>query len=578
MHAQEQRDGQRRATPGTPAPGRGRGRDGSARPAAAAAGGRADALSPAGVLALQRSAGNGAVAAALGGPSGVQRAGGPAAVQRAGGQEEREPRPERTPAATSGPTGLVGGGSDLVTPGTGADVGPDFRNPAVSTDASYGGGVAGPFGVVAASGVNLGISARGMHTAGRGRRAAQPGSAQHQAHSRDYAGAAGDTAQNASSFTANALHGTGGAMNLSGNYLPEIYNGALTGGGFAALPGALVQAVRYSRKAHKAGRRVDRLRETMGREDQVQRELVLAAAREEIEATRELVRELEEYHTFASSRKAEIAEGLQACEGGAELPDVDLAAFQAELGTLGQRVERAREKLAAAEERRREQDRAQAAVERALTEVARQIKRYEQVGDEEITLRVIQGYALAKNQRGRLVKAIMAMSGALAASGAVASLVATIAITAGAGVGAAALMATPVGWALAATAATAALGVGSYRAWQFFAHRWAQTAGTETGGEAENSVPGRLKKTLRFWRPTGPKPRERLAAALYQLASDPERSWGQETAEELGLDWEQSDYDTSWARETVADLGLDWERLRGDRESAVKLIAAKLAS
>lgn len=127
------------------------------------------------------------------------------------------------------------------------------------------------------------------------------------------------------------------------------------------------------------------------------------------------------------------------------------------------------------------------------------------------------------------------------------------------------LLATPIGWGLAAAASVAGLGLASYKAWKYFARRWERTAEPDADGKPTRPPLPRLGKTLAFWKTTGPSKREEYAAALHTMAKG-----GQDTDQVR----------TAEARKTIAALGLDWDGLKmnDDSESAKKLIAAKLAS
>ncbi|MFF7635982.1 hypothetical protein ACFZB9_22975 [Kitasatospora sp. NPDC008050] len=170
-----------------------------------------------------------------------------------------------------------------------------------------------------------------------------------------------------------------------------------------------------------------------------------------------------------------------------------------------------------------------------------------------------------RRTRVRIKKIIAAAGGALGASGSVAALVASIAVAAGATAGASALLATPVGWALAGAAAAVGLGLATYKAWKYFAKRWEQLAEHDADGKPTRSPLARLGKTLAVWKKAGPAKREEYAAALYGMAE------GGQDADPVR---------TEEARKTIAALGLDWDGLRmaAQPESAKKLIAAKLAS
>jgi membrane protein implicated in regulation of membrane protease activity len=174
---------------------------------------------------------------------------------------------------------------------------------------------------------------------------------------------------------------------------------------------------------------------------------------------------------------------------------------------------------------------------------------------------MIQAYALKKNNRGWIKKAVAAAGAALGAAGGAAALTASIAIAAGAAAGASVLMATPIGWALAGAAAAVGIGLATYQAWKFFSKRWKQA---EFNGHGQKRSTGsRILNTLAFWRKTGPSKREEYAGALYKMAN-------------AGSDTVQRQE----ARKTLLSLGLDFDALgmAADKKNAEKLIAAKLAS
>lgn len=215
--------------------------------------------------------------------------------------------------------------------------------------------------------------------------------------------------------------------------------------------------------------------------------------------------------------------------------------------------------------RQQERAAAKAAMERALGEAAEEVKQYRAGAEQQISLRMIQAYAVRKNERGRIKKIVAATGGALGSAGAVASLVASIAVAAGAAAGASVLLATPIGWALAGAAAVTGLGLAGYKVWKFFAQRWERTAEPDADGKPTKPALDRLGRTLAFWKPVGPGKREEYAAALYRMA-------------EGGSDADR--VRTAEARRTIEALGLDWDDLgmKDEPESAVNLIAAKLAS
>jgi hypothetical protein len=180
---------------------------------------------------------------------------------------------------------------------------------------------------------------------------------------------------------------------------------------------------------------------------------------------------------------------------------------------------------------------------------------------EQISLRMIQAFAMEKNYQGLIKKAVNTAGSLLATAGGVAGTVAAIAIASGVAAGASLLVATPVGWALAGMAAVIGLGMAGYTAWRFFSKRWDRTATDATGNKVGTLE--RIGKTLAFWKSTGPSKRDIYATRLYDLAKD-------------GSDAKRMEE----ARATIKALGLSWVGLNmdGNKAASVKLIAAKMAS
>ncbi|MFJ2173583.1 hypothetical protein ACIOHE_11805 [Streptomyces sp. NPDC087851] len=543
-----------------------------ARAAAAVAAGRGDELPARDMLAVQSLVGNTVMSSALGnsttgrttgGPAARRAVGGPA-VQRAGDAErERKPsgpsRGGRAGAAAGGAgRDTLGLGSDLATPAATATIAGQYDVPTFSTPDSYNVGIAGPAGTAVAAGAGLYGNVRAGRAAHQGRKQAPEGSGQHQGFSRDLSGARADGAQNTAAMVGGVLNGAGGAMNLSGSFTPAVYNGVLSGGGVAALPGAALQAGRYGRKAAKARKRVKRLEALMLAQDQ-QPAAALKAANEEVQARLDLMHTLDtEFEGAHAEYKARVEDQARP-EGERRYPDTTnelLAGLVLTYQDLEAQLQEAVTAHATAVREAARREQAQQAISRALNEFAEAVGRHERGGDDQVTLRQIQLYAIGKNKRGVIKKMTSALAGALGVSASVASLISTIAIAAGATAGAAVLVTTPVGWGLAAAAATVALGLASYKAWKTVARRWEQTAAEAP----DDGTLQHLGKTLAFWRKTGPSKREEYAVALYRFAD--------------GADPVQAEI----ARNTVRTLGLDWGRIKSDKESATQLIAAKMAS
>ncbi|MFE8950148.1 hypothetical protein [Streptomyces sp. NPDC007856] len=444
-------------------------------------------------------------------------------------------------------------------------IGSRYVDPTVSTPASYAGGMAAPFASGIAAGAGLASGIKALREA-QSRMDGHPvGSTAHREAFRDVASARAEVAQAASGLVGNLLNGAGGALNFGGQ-APVVYNAVLSAGGAATLPGSLLQTGRFARKAAKAQARVLALRELMFAET-AEPENALEAARQEVAAWQELKNAVHEL--YAASRAAyearaeEMDRSPQDRLTGGDRNVLDQA--WAELQEIALTLREVDRGLMEATTRQREHQGVVDSMDTALGEAAQEVEPHRPGAPQYISLRTIQEYALHKNERGRIKKIVAATGGALGTGGAVASLVASGAVAAGATAGAGALLATPVGWALAGAGAAAGLGLGSYKAWKFFAKRWEQTAGLHTGGETVGSVPARLGKSLVFWKKLGPGKREAYAAALYDMAD------GDPGADPVRVEE---------ARRTIAALGLDWDdlRMKDELASAVELIASKLAS
>jgi hypothetical protein len=364
----------------------------------------------------------------------------------------------------------------------------------------------------------------------------------------------------------NVISGAGGVMNYSGDYATPTYNAMCSAGGAVGLPASLLQTGRYVRKAVKAKARVTALRTLMAAEDE-QPKKALEAADQEVAACRELVYALDElFEAKSSAYRARLEEIVRSPRNAPPGTDIEtLGRARLEIDDVERKLGDAPGELMRAMARQSQRQEAPRAVERGLTEAVEQVRPHKPDAPEQVSLRMIQAYAVRKNERGRIKKIIAAVGGALGASSGVAALVTSIAVASGTAAGAGLLLATPVGWALAGAAAVAGLGLASYKAWKFFAKRWERTAGPGAEGAPVRSVPARLRETLAFWRHTAPSKREQYAAALFTMAAGGPNADRARTEE---------------ARRTVAALGLDWHEfgMNEEPESAKKLIAAKLAS
>jgi hypothetical protein len=152
--------------------------------------------------------------------------------------------------------------------------------------------------------------------------------------------------------------------------------------------------------------------------------------------------------------------------------------------------------------------------EQAVKEQTKQAKGGN-VGVSEPSLLEIQAYAYEKNHAGRIKKLISTIGGALATGGAAASL--AVGIAAVVGTASAVAMATPVGWALAGTAAAIALGLGLYKGFKWLRKRWGLAETNAVTGQ-KRTFGQRLGKTLAVWTPAGVSRREQYAKRLLDMA------------------------------------------------------------
>jgi hypothetical protein len=462
-----------------------------------------------------------------------------------------------------------------LTPAAAATVGHRFTDPSVSTPASHQGGMYGPFGAGIAAGFALWLNYQSIRAIKRDESVRQAGTVRAREGTRELNINIGEAAQNTFNMLGNIVNGVGGALNFAA-YAPPVYNAALSAGGFLALPAGLVQAARFGRKAAKARARVQALRALMADEDQDPLQ-ALAAAGQEVEAHRELVHALEELvpRLEAAIDTKNAAFDARVRELIGQSPEEQSQERRQQLITgsmdLLWEAESLRQELRDADNELRNaragHERAeQSAVQRqkfctdmheVLATITEDVRR--PGGPGLVTLRMIQEYAVKKNNRGFMKKIINAISGAFASAGATATLVATIAICAGAAAGAGVLVATPVGWGLVAAATASWLALASYKGAKYFSKRWRWLAGDSADGR---STLNRLGLLLAVWKKAGPGKREEYAAALYRMASS------------------QNMILTGEARKTIAALGMDWDTLSmGDNpESATRLIAAKMAS
>jgi hypothetical protein len=462
-----------------------------------------------------------------------------------------------------------------LTPATAATVGERFTDPGASTPASHEGGIYGPFGAGLAAGFALWLNYKSIRAIKRDETVQQAGTIRAREGTRELNINLGEAAQNTFSMLGNIVNGVGGSLNFAA-YAAPVFNAAFSAGGFLTLPAGVVQAARFGRKAAKARARVQALRALMagGDQDPLQ---ALAAANQEVEAHRDLVHALEELaprleqaiDTKNAAFDARVRELIdqspeeQSQERQQLITDSmtllwETESLRQELRDANSELRNARAGLERAKQSAVQRRKFRTDMDEMLAAITKEIRRPGR--SEFVTLRMIQEYAAKKNNRGFIKKIIIAMSGAFASAGATATLVATIAICAGAAAGAGVLVATPVGWGLVAAATASWLGVASYKGAKYLAKRWRWLASHDAGGQ--RSTLKRLDLLLAVWKKVGPSKREEYAAALYRMANS------------------QNTILTSEARKTIAALGMDWDSLNmGDNpESATKLIAAKMAS
>jgi hypothetical protein len=489
-----------------------------------------------------------------------------------GRREHEEEDPEATQARFKDTAEVL---FQNLTPATAATVGERFTELPASTPESHQGGIYGPFGAGIAAGFALWLNYESIRAIKRDDTVQQAGTVRAREGARELNINVGEAAQNTFNMLGNIANGVGGALNFAA-YAPPVFNAALSAGGFLTLPAGVVQAARFGRKAAKARARVQALRALMTGEDQDPLR-ALAAADQEVEAHRDLVHALEEVvprleeaidtknaafdacvRELIDQSPEEQSQGRQQLITDAMTLLWETEGLRQELGDAKSELRNARAGFERAEQSAVQRQKFRADMDEVLAAITEEIRRPGR--SDFVTLRMIQEYAVKKNNRGFIKKIITAMSGALAGLGATASLVATIAICAGAATGAGVLVATPVGWGLVAAATASWLGLASYKGAKYFAKRWKWLAGHGAGGQ--HSRLKRLGLLLAVWKKVGPSKREEYAAALYRMASS------------------QNTILASEARKTIAALGMDWDSLNmGDNpESATKLIAAKMAS
>ena len=447
---------------------------------------------------------------------------------------------------------------------------PNYSDPDASTAQSNLGGVTTPAIGIVTGGVGLGFSAKRHHDARTALKTTTSGTVGHKAAKRDVDSTGGDVAEKTLGTASGITSTVAGGMAAGGSATASI------AGAVAApltLPLSVLQTVRWGRKAHGARIRCDKLNALIKSEDakidpttrlKALDERVTALDQQKVDLADALI---EANKDVAVAKKA--VRDLSRKRGRNRREEMDLRMLQVKAQaaedlakSLQDDIDATTANHSAAVLERSQVDTAREAMEKAVKEESAIVASGK---TEQVSLRMIQAYALKKNQRG-LVKKIINTIGSLIGAGAgVAGTVVAIAIAAGATAGASVLMATPVGWALGGAAALIGLGMAGYSAWKFFSKRWKRTDSMKDAAGQKLGFGARLGKTLKFWEKTGPSRREIYADKLYDLAKD-DAGPNKGKAEE--------------ARETIKALGLDWVAtgMASDKTSAVKLIAAKMGS
>ncbi len=415
-------------------------------------------------------------------------------------------------------------------------------NPTGSTPASTFGSLLGPGWSLETGAVGLGITGDKLRKAREELRAhLEKGGSKTDPTGRklrrEIKASTADTAQGTAAMAGNIVNIPAGRLtNIGGASTAAAYGTAAAGGAIGAAV-ALTQMIRYARKADKARRRYESLSKLMANEQDP------ASA----------LRASEKRFKLVQADWAEANAALkQADKVLADANRKDRKRLYKAWDKLDEKEDRLYELKNEARADRDNQRRLCSAQKSAVEEMAEEAKAAEKAGtrdSNEPSLLEIQAYAVYKNERGQVKKALAAVSAALGFAGSAAGVVAAIAIAAGAAAGATILAATPVGWAFAGGAVLFGLGLATYQAWKWLRKRWNQT--------------GSLAQTLAFWKKAGASKREAYAATLYRMATN-------QSAPTTQLE----------AQKTIRSLGLDWTamELKEDAGSAKDLIAAKLAS
>lgn len=435
-----------------------------------------------------------------------------------------------------------------------------YRDPSASSNAAQYGGVAGSaFGTVTSFAGMVGQAMK-FHRGRKGRKGATPGTAAYSAQDRELKAGGAGVAEQGSSFVNMSTSLAAAVMNIRG-VAQEAVGGVTAASSGAGVISGSIQSVRYIRKADKARQRVRALQQLMA--DEKKPEDALEAANKEVGALEWTVSgdeyDLEEVERSLQSAIRGL--GQEQIQEKKEVWHSQIKDILRQKSEIEEHLQRDQSELAVAKVRQQERAEVSRKMHEALVKQTEKVERYTESAPVDVSLRQIQEYAAEKNSRGVTMKAIGAVAGLLGVGGSVAAMVAGIALAAGVAAGAGVLVATPVGWGLAGAAATVALGVAGWKTWRFFQHRWDRSAAPNSADGATPTVGQRLRRTLAFWKASGPNEREQYAAALYEMARDGAK------AERAGE-----------ARATLVALGLNWDEMSGDAASGRKLIADKFAS
>lgn len=447
---------------------------------------------------------------------------------------------------------------------------PGYSDPNFTTPQGTVGGVTTPAIGVVTSGIGLGFSSRQHHEARKKLKTQTTGTIGHRSAKRDVSSTGTDVAEKTLG-TASGITGT-----VAGSMAAGGATGASMAGAIAApltVPLSVLQAVRWGRKAHGARLRCDALNALIKSEDaKIDPNTRLKAIEDRVNA---LQTQKTEYTDALVEAKKEVADAertlqrFQMLRKPTPRQEIQLLNLAIQVENLRDMVKGVQAdldatttNLDAATIERDQVKTAREAMEKAVKEESAIVASGK---TEQVSLRMIQAYALKKNQRGLVKKIVNTIGSIIGAGAGVAGTVAAIAIAAGATAGASVLMATPVGWALGGAAALIGLTMAGYSAWKFFSKRWKRTGAMKDSSGNKLGFGARLGKTLAFWQKTGPSRRELYAERLYDLAKD-DAGPNKAKAEE--------------ARETIKALGLDWvaSNMASDKAASVKLITAKMGS